>query len=154
MFRKMIALCALALLVAGAAVAGDLAWFDMDKCDMCKGISNHAEMMENMTWEQHNITNGVVAITTVDKKYIDEYRKAHATMEETVSRLQKGEKMELCGSCAALGACMMKGVNEEYVETTHGDVWIVTSENAEVVADLQNWAKRNNEEMAKMKAKS
>lgn len=154
MSRKMIALCTVALFVAGAAVAGDMAWFDMDNCAMCKGISSHPEMMESITWEQHNISNGVVAVTTVEMKYMDEYRKAHAMMGETVKRLQEGEKMELCGSCTALGACMAKGVNQEYVETTHGDVWIVTSEKAEVVAELQNWAKRNTEEMAKMKAKS
>jgi hypothetical protein len=66
--------------------------------------------------------------------------------------MQKGEKLEMCGSCVALGSCMMKGPNQEYVETMHGDVWILTSDNAELVAELQAWAKRNTEEMSKMQS--
>jgi hypothetical protein len=72
-------------------------------------------------------------------------------MMTTVAKLEKGEMMDMCGSCTALGMCMMKGVNEEYVETSTGDVWIVTSDSPEVVAELQAWAKRNKEEMKKMK---
>ncbi|MCH7549337.1 MAG: hypothetical protein IH969_07380 [Candidatus Krumholzibacteriota bacterium] len=84
-------------------------------------------------------------------KMIADYRVAHAEMEKTGMKLHGGEKMDLCGSCTALGACMVKGVYQQYVETMHGDVWIVTSKNPEVVAELQGWAKRNAEEMAKMK---
>jgi hypothetical protein len=141
------------LLVAGVATAGDMAWFDMENCSMCKNISGNTALMENMTWEQHGISNGIVSITMVSEKYIDDYRKAHTKMAETGMKLQGGEMMALCGSCTALGMCLMKGVEQEYVETSSGDVWIVTSENAEVVAELQSWAKRNKEEMKKMQAK-
>jgi len=44
----------------------------------------------------------------------------------------------------------MKGPKQDYVSTSNGDVWILTSNDATVVAELQNWVKRNNEEMAKM----
>jgi hypothetical protein len=57
---------------------------------------------------------------------------------------------EMCGSCMALGACMMKGPKQEYVETAHGDVWILTSDNPELVKELQAWVERNKVEMKKM----
>jgi hypothetical protein len=67
-------------------------------------------------------------------------------------KLQQGEMLPLCGSCTAFGGLMMKGVTQEYVETQHGDVWIVTSDDDEVAAEIQAWAKRNREELAKMKS--
>ena len=151
MLRKMILLTVAAVLVAGVATAGETAWFDMDNCSMCTNISNRHELMGNITWEQHNIEGGIVSVTTVEMKYIEDYRTAHASMVETSMKLQSGEKMEFCGSCSALGMCLMKGVDQQYVETLHGDVWIITSENAEVAAELQAWAKRNKDEMAKAK---
>jgi len=150
----MIVLAVAVMLVASVAAAGDVAWFDMDNCAMCKGISSNAELMKNITWEQHNVEGGIISITTVGMNYVEDYRVAHAAMEETGMKLHAGEKMDLCGSCTALGACLMKGVDQQYVETSHGDVWIVTAEDPEVTSDLQNWAKRNQKEMAKAKAKS
>jgi len=108
--------------------------------------------MKNMTWEQHNISDGFVSVTMVPDEYLDTYRAAHSEMNKTAMRLQSGEMLELCGSCTALGMCMMKGVEQEYVQTSNGDVWIVTSTSPEVVAELQAWVKRNAEEMAKVKS--
>jgi hypothetical protein len=146
----MIALSIAAVLVAGAAVAGGSAWFDHD-CAMCKNMMSDHALMKNMNWEQHNLTNGIVAVTTVQPDYLDEYRTAHANMNKTAERLMSGEQMELCGSCTAMGECMMKGVSQEYVETSSGDLWIVTSDNPEVVAELHEWVKRNQAEMKQAK---
>ena len=152
MLRCTILLSLAALLVAGVGIAGEQAWFDMENCSMCSKMASNSAMMENMTWEQYAISNGIVSITMVKDKYVDDYRTAHATMMKTAMELQTGKMMDMCGSCTTLGMCMMKGVGQEYVETSNGDVWIVTSENPEVVAELQAWAKRNKEEMMKMKA--
>jgi TusA-related sulfurtransferase len=73
-------------------------------------------------------------------------------MKEAGMKLQQGEMLPLCGSCTAFGGLMMKGVTQEYAETKHGDVWIVTSDDDEVAAEIQAWAKRNREELAKMKS--
>ena len=122
---------------------------------MCKNISSHEGLLENITWEQHPISNGIVSVTTVDPKYVDSYRSCHADMEKTGMKLQTGEAMELCGSCTTLGMCMMKGIGMEYVKTSTGDVWIMTSDKPELVEEIQAWAARNKEEKAKMmKAKS
>jgi hypothetical protein len=150
MTRRIIMLSLAILVVAGIAAAGDKPWFDMD-CSMCKNLYGVEGLMENMSWEQLDISNGVLSVTLVEEDYLPAYRKAHMGMQETGMKLQKGEMLPVCGSCTAFGACMTKGVNQEYVETMHGDVWIVTSDNDEVVAELKAWAKRNREEMAKMK---
>lgn len=152
MSRKMLVLSLAALLVAGASTAGEMAWFDMANCAMCKNISSHEGLMENITWEQHPISNGVVSVTTVNPKYMDSYRSCHADMEKIGAKLEAGEQVQLCGSCTALGQCIMKGVGMEYVKTSTGDVWLLTSDKPELVTEIQSWAKRNAEEMAKMKS--
>ncbi len=150
MKRILMVLSLVAIIAAGVSVADEGAWFDMENCAMCTSLSSNPELMMNISWEQHPISNGVIAVSTVPEKYIGAYRKAHAVMVETGERMHKGEKLEMCGSCMALGMCMMKNPHQEYVETNHGDVWILTSDDAELVAELQAWAKRNKEEMAKM----
>ena len=85
------------------------------------------------------------------KEYLGAYRKAHAKMDKVGEQLQKGEMVKLCGGCTAVGAIMIKGVHSESVETIHGGLWILTSSDPEVVADLRQWAKRNKEEMQKAK---
>ena len=142
MTRRLTALsfALVAIAVAGAAFAGGQAWFDKE-CAMCENLMSDEALMKNMNWEQHNLTAGIVAVTTVKPDYLAAYRTAHGNMNATTQRLMKGEQMELCGSCTAMGKCMMMGAQQEYVETSSGDVWIVTSDNPEVVADLHKWGR-------------
>jgi hypothetical protein len=151
MSRRMILVSLVVLVAAGAGVADEPAWFDMENCGMCKNLGSNPEMMKNISWEQHNISNGIVSVTTVPDEYLADYRKAHEAMAVMGEKMGEGEMPKMCGSCMALGMCMMKGPKQEYVETTHGDVWILTSDKPELVAELQAWAKRNQEEMAKAK---
>jgi hypothetical protein len=152
MTRRIMLLSLAVLIVAGVATAGDKPWFDMN-CSMCKNLYGVEGLMENMSWEQLDISNGIVSVTTVTKDYLPAYREAHMGMKETGMMLQKGEMLPICGSCTAFGVFMTKGVNQEYAETTHGDVWIVTSDDDEVVAEIKAWAQRNRDELAKMKPK-
>ncbi len=152
MTRRIMLLSLAILVVAGIAAAEDKPWFDMN-CSMCTNLYSVEGLMENMSWEQLDISNGVLSVTLVKEDYLPAYRKAHLGMKETSKELQQGKMLDLCGSCMAFGACMMKGANQEYVETMHGDVWIVTSDDDELVAELQAWAKRNREELAKLKPK-
>ena len=150
MSRRILAISLVVILAAGIGVAGEKAWFD-PSCGMCKPMADTPGLMENIQWEQHNLSNGIVAITTVPEKHLAAYRSAHGEMEKIAAGLEKGKMVEMCGSCMALGKCLMGGANQEYVETSNGDVWIVTSDNPEIVTGLQEWVKRNKEEMAKMK---
>jgi len=151
MSKKIVLLSAAIAVVFSIAFAGDAPWFDMKKCAMCKSLTETPGLMESMNYEQLNISNGIVCLTTVKGDQLKTYRDAHGKMKEVFARLEKGEAVDLCGSCTAFGMIMMKGVKQDYAETRQGDVWIVTSDKPEVVAELQGWAKRNSEEMAKMK---
>lgn len=153
MARGILAGLLVMLLAAGAGVAGEKPWFDMENCAMCKPMMSNPELMQNISWESHEISKGILMVTTVNGKFLDQYRTAHMAMAETAKKLQKGETMEMCGSCTVLGKCFMQGAVQEYVETSTGDVWFATSDNPEVVAELHSWAKKNKEEMTKMAQK-
>ena len=140
--------------VASIALAGENAWINPNKCAMCKAITQTPGLMESINHEQLPISDGIVCVTTVDDGQLQAYRQAHAKMKEVVTRLEKGEALDLCGSCTALGQIMGKGVKQNFAETRHGDVWILTSNTPAVATELQAWAKRNTEEMTKVKSTS
>jgi hypothetical protein len=145
-----LAMIPILLLVASLAYAGGENWFDMHNCEMCKPLTEEPDLLDHVTWEQHNISDGVVSVTTVDKEYLPAYRKAHGKMGEVISRMQKGEKVELCGMCTYMGSLVMKGVKQEAFDTRYGNVMILSSDNPSVVSDIQKWAAKNKEEMKKM----
>jgi len=151
--RKVVVGLALAALVAMAAVAGageKSAWMDMENCGMCSPLAAHPELMQNLTWEHHNLSNGIVSVTTVAPDYVKEYRAVSMEMQKAGQKMMQGEKVALCGMCTNLSGVMMKGAMPEYVKTEQGAVMVITSADAEVVAALQKWAKKTNAEMAKM----
>jgi TusA-related sulfurtransferase len=45
---------------------------------------------------------------------------------------------------------MMKGAKMEYIETHHGDLLLMTSDDPNLIAEIQNWAKHTEEEMKKI----
>ena len=132
------------------AFSAESAWFDMNKCAMCQPLMQTPGLMEGISHEQLPLSKGVVTVTSVSDQHLKAYRQARAQMEGIVERVKKGENVPLCGSCTAIFQLMPKGVEQDFVETKHGDVWILTSGNPAVAAELQAWAKRNNEEMANM----
>jgi hypothetical protein len=142
------------VVLAAAAIAGEGAWFDMDNCAMCRNLTQQEGLLENMSWETHSISNGMVAVASVKADYMKAYNAARMGMAEASKRLQAGEVLEKCAMCNALGECIMMGVNQDYVKTTTGDVWIVTSDNKETVAKLQKWATRNMSEMPWIQGKT
>jgi hypothetical protein len=139
-----------ALIVSGLAFAGDDAWFDMENCTMCKNLTKDPELIHHMTWQQLNISNGVIAITEVDAEYADSYASCSAGMAKVGEQAMQGKQMPLCNSCMAFGGLMMKGLESERVETMNGEIWLMTSDDPAVVKDLQKWAEKNMAEVAKM----
>ena len=75
------------LFVAGVVVAGETAWLDWDNCGMCSNMASTEGLMDHMTWEQHDISKGVVSITVVDGEYLD--------LEFGVENKQAGEAVQL-----------------------------------------------------------
>ncbi len=129
---------------------GEAKWFDMENCGMCKNLSAEKGLMQNMKWEQHNISNGVMSVCTVTPEFMEAHKRAEKNMEAMSKKLMSGEKIEMCGSCMALGSLFPKGLKHEKVDTENGGITLFTSDNPEVVKELHAWADKNAEEMKKM----
>lgn len=150
-FTKYFVMVAVVLLaVSTLTLAGDEPWFDMEKCGFCKLLMDPPDMLEHASWEHHNIANGIVSVTTVDMEYIKPWRAAEAKMEELGKKMEKGEQVPMCNSCMAMGKLMMMGAKFESVQTTHGNIALMTSDDPKVVAEIQAWGKKTMDEMAKM----
>lgn len=151
--RKLVIMAAL-LVVAVCLVAVNAGeekpWFDMANCGMCKPIVESPGLMENMTWEHHNISNGMVTVTTIQPDFHEAYEKANAVMMETHEGIMAGKTVSMCGMCTAIGEFFAKGAKKETVETKHGNVCLFTSDDPEVVTLIQKWGERTMDEMAKM----
>ena len=141
----------LALFCCIASAEAGEPWFDMENCAFCKNLTAEPELMDHMPkWEHHNVTNGSVSITEVDKEYLPAYKKAMANMEETSKKLEAGEQLPMCGMCKAYSALMMKGVKYEEVGSGNVFVLLMHSDDPEVVKEIHAMTDRTNEELKKM----
>ena len=152
--RKALAILILGgLLVMMALPAGaeeETPWFDMVNCEFCKHLMDNPALLDHTVWEHHNISNGIINVTTVDPEYMDAYHNCTKAMQEAEAKMAKGEKVKMCGMCQAMGELMMSGAKVEHVPTERGHVMLITSDNPEMVAKIQAWGKRNQDEMEKM----
>ena len=143
-------------LLQGVANAGpsETAWFDMEGCAFCKNLVKDPALMKNMTWEHHDISNGVVAITTVKPESRKAYEEARAAMMDIGNKLETGQltmdKVPMCGHCQAYGKLMMMGAKMDWVEGSQADVTVITSDKPEIVKEIKAFAQKNRDEMAKM----
>lgn len=145
---------AIVLGIATVAFSGEGAWMDMKNCEMCKPVMEQdPNLMKNMTWEHHNISNGLVSVSTVTPAYMAHYKKAGEKMKMVTEKLQKGTDVKLCNMCVAMSDMLKTGkVKNEHIMTSNGSVALMTSEDPRVVRAIQQWGERTNEEMRKMSA--
>ena len=149
--RTISVVLAFMLMVFVIATAQDKPWFDMENCAFCKNLSAQPGLMDHLTkWEHHNVKNGSVSITEVDKEYIDAYKKAIMGMEATAKRMQAGEMLPMCGMCEAYGAVMMKGAQSEEVQSGNIFISLMYSDDPEVVNEIHALTDRTNDEIMKM----
>ncbi len=142
----------LALLgLAGIAFTDEPAWFDMDNCSFCQELTREPGLLDNMTWEHHNISNGVITVTTVAPKFEEAYLKSQQAMEKVAAKLAAGEEgVTMCGHCKSYGELMMAGAKIEHVAASKADILLITSDNPDIVTKIHKYGDRNREEMAKM----
>lgn len=137
-----------------SAGAGDTPWFDLENCAFCKNLMQDPELMDHMSWETHEISNGAMIITTVDPGYEASYEKACAAMEGLGEKMMSGEvnpmSVKVCGHCRTWGQLMMAGVKTEVVKGDQAEVTLMTGDTPELVAQIHEYAERNEEEMARM----
>lgn len=138
--------------IAMYALAADEPWFDMKNCEMCKAITQEdPALLENMTWEHHSITDGLITVSTVAPAYMAHYKKAEKGMMAVHEKLQKGTDVKLCNMCSAMTDLYKSGkVRNEQVETSNGSVALLTSDDPKIVDKIQKWGERTNAEMMKM----
>ncbi len=159
---KKIGVCMLALVIglATVAVAGmeekaadAPAWFDMQNCEFCKHLVTDEKLLENMTWEHHDISNGVLSITTVAPEFKESYKKAQAGMMAVAQSMESGEKtmadIKMCGHCQQYGMLMFGGAKFDYVQGKGADVVVITSADPEMVKKIKAFGERNRVEHAK-----
>jgi hypothetical protein len=147
------AILALSLICLASATEGEKAWFDMKNCAFCQHLASRPGLMENITkWEHHKVKNGAISITEINTDYLPAYKTAMAGMEETSKKIQGGEMLPMCGMCEAYGALMTKGVQWEEVGSDNVFVFLMHSDDSEVVKEIHDLTDRTNDEMKKMEA--
>ena len=93
-------------------------WFDMQNCAFCKNLTAEEGLMDHITkWDHHNVDNGSVCITVVDKEYLEAYKRAMHNMEEVGKKLEQGEMLPMCGLCKAYGELLKMGAKRDMVES-------------------------------------
>jgi len=132
--------------------AGQSSWMDMENCEMCKSLTEEeSALLENMTWEHHDISDGLVSVSTVAPAYMEHFRRASKRAEEVQAKLREGKDVKLCTMCIEYGSMLMTGkVKVEHVNTSSGYVDLTTSDDPEMIKKIQKWGERTRVEMAKI----
>jgi hypothetical protein len=140
----------------GHAMKTKSGWFDMENCAFCKKLVQDPVLLDHVKWENHAVASGMLSITVVETAYAASWAKANAAMETVAKDMQSGKvdptKVKMCGHCAAYGQLMMAGAKTESVDGEGADVMLVTSNDPQVVAQIHEFVKRTNQEMAEMAA--
>ena len=131
-------------------------WFDMENCAFCKHLLKDPKLLENMIWENHDISNGLLMVTTVKPEFKKSYQEAMQAMMDLGQKLEKGEvdmkDIKMCGSCQHWGMLVEMGTKFEHIQGKTADIMLLTSDKPEVVKKIQEYGQRSREELAKMEA--
>lgn len=140
---------AMALIIPLAIMAQDKPWFDMENCAFCKCLTEDPHLIKNMSWEYHDITDGLLSITTVAPEFKESYLKAQKAMEKIAMEMSSGKTgIATCGHCDYFGKLMVAGARFEMVESGVGYIMLITTDNPEVLKMIHEFGQRNREEHA------
>jgi hypothetical protein len=146
-----LAIVAVALVALPTAFAAQgESWFDLEGCSMCKSMSSEKGLMENMEWENHLTTDGMMTVTVVKHGYEEAFERAMTNMEATGAKLMAGEDLYLCGFCTSYGSLHMAGANFENFQTAGGHINLVTSRDPAIIETIHAHGQTTIDEMAKM----
>jgi hypothetical protein len=135
------------------AAVSQTPWFDLENCGMCKHLTSVEGLMDHLTWENHNIPTGMMAVTVVDEGWEDKYESVAKKMEQTGAELMQGKQIPMCGMCRSMGKIFMTGKAQyEEVKTVAGYVAVLTSTDSEVINMIHDHTNRTNEEWQKIEA--
>ncbi len=142
---------AIALIVSVTLIsAEETPWFDMENCSFCRHLLTDPHLLDNMTWDQYDIANGLLIVTTVKPEFQASYLKAMTKMEKLGQEMAAGKTdVKVCGHCQFYGKLLMSGAKFEHVSTAMGEIDLITSDKPEVLKMIREYGQRNREEMAK-----
>jgi hypothetical protein len=139
------------LALFSAAISEDKPWFDMENCSFCKTLTEDPHLMDNITWENYDISNGLLTVTIVKPESKDSYLNAQKGMEKMAMEMAGGKTdVNMCGHCETYGSLMMAGAKFEHIESGAGYISLMTTDNPELLAKIQKFGQRNRDEFAKM----
>lgn len=150
-----IALLIAVVLCSGVMVAQEKPWFDTQNCAFCKLFAAEPGLLDHMTNEYHNISDGMLSITHIDKGYDDAFKRAQSGIGKIVQEMQTGKMPAyVCPHCSMIGQFTMMGVKQEQVNSSYGIITLYQSSDSVMVAKVQDFGKRSAEELAKSKKQS
>ncbi len=125
-------------------------WFDMQNCEVCKSYASVEGMMQKVKWECHLIDHGMMAVTYVPADLKQAMAQAEEQMAQTLTRLESGKEMPLCGFCMSFGKLKQAGAKIREFDTAVGKIQLVTSEDENLVKEIHAHAKRTIAENRKL----
>jgi hypothetical protein len=153
--RSLFAVFLILMLVSAVLVVADdteIAWFDTKECAFCAEVAKQPGLADHMRHEYHNISDGIVTVTYIDKDYRDEFANMQAGMQKVAGSMNPTSMPKMCGHCAKIGEFYMKGVKMEPVPSEEVIIFLYRSADTAMVRDIQAFGARCTEEFAKMKA--
>jgi hypothetical protein len=153
MRRSLLVVMASIAILALAVVAEDSPWFDLKKCEFCNKLAAQPGLIEHMNTEYHNLHNGTLSVTHIDKDFLPAFHKAQEAMRPVVQDLQAGKQVYTCPHCTTLGMLMMSGVIPDQVDRGESIIVVYTSSDSTMIAKIQDFGKKSAEALAAMTAK-
>ena len=145
-----LALVALAL-QAEETAAPATKFLDPANCYFCQPLTQTEGLMDNLTFENFKIKNGVVAVTTYKPEWKDKYKAASAEMQRRWQTYDPAKPQPMCGLCAAWSKMPMDKLTMESVEFNGGDLGLTTSADSALVAQMHEIADKTNAAMDELK---
>ncbi len=153
--KKTFVICVMAcitLMIAMVVQADDSSakgepWFDLENCSMCKHLNAESGLLDNIKWEHHLISTGMLTVTQVPEDYKEKYESASKHMQETSQQLMQGKQLPMCGMCQSMGTLFQSGkVSWESFETGVGMVSVMTSTDPDIIKKIRAHAQRTIDE--------
>jgi len=155
--RKMLVAGCLTALLAGAAVAGDMAeggdpkaamMAEMAGCHVCKHMMSHMESLGPvMTMDLAQLNDGVAMMHGVsDPAKLEEYRSVSAEMakagESCMAFSDEEASANLCSMCQEIRGAVHAGARLSMGDTAMGDMMVITSEDPAVQKQISAMAEK------------
>ncbi len=151
MRKSVIGTIALAIVVVvgtGLIAEEGKLWLDPANCHFCQPLTQTEGLMEAVGWENHNIANGIVSITTYAPEWEEASKAAGAEMMKRWGSYDPAAGQNLCGMCEAWTAIPMDKLKMEKIEFKGGEMSLTTTDDAELLAKLHAMTDKTTAAMA------